>query len=134
MKKKIVIISIFLFIILLFSFQRVRIDVPDTEVTIYKNYALGERALYFEEYLPITLSNEEDIDELFSHINSLRYRKRLFPAYMDIIGYTYMIEWEENTIYIIGYKYFIYRSIKGDLTFGSFKFLDDYDWIKVLDS
>jgi hypothetical protein len=134
MKKKLIIISIVLVAILPFYFRKVRIDVPNTEVTIYKNYALGNRVPSFEEYVPIILSDQDDIDELFSHINSLRYRSRLFPRYMDIIGYTYMIEWELNTISIIGYKYFVSRSIRGDVTFRSFEFLDDYDWIKMSNS
>jgi len=134
MKKTLIIISLVLVIILLFCFRRVRIDVPDTEVTIHKNYALGERLPYFEEYEPIILTDQDDIAELFSHLNSMRYHDRLFPRYSDIIGYTYMIEWEQNTITIIGYKYFAYRGINGDITFGSFEFLDDYDWIMVPNS
>lgn len=134
MKKTLIIMSIILVIILLFCFRRVNIDVPDSQVTIYKNYALGDRVPSFEEYVPIILTDQNDIDELFGHINSLRYRDRIFPRYLDIIGYTYMIEWNKDTITIIGYKYFVSRRFKGDVTYGSFEFLDDYDWIVVPDS
>jgi len=108
--------------------------VPSTEVTIYKNYALGGRTPDFEAYEPIILTSQSDIDELFGSINSLRYRQRLLPRQLDIIGYTYMIEWDEHAILIMGYKYFIYNSVECVVTYGDFEFLDHYDWIQAIEA
>lgn len=128
MKKIFLFISFVCFIFLLGCANSMEIAVPDNQVVIEKNVILGESNNSLILYTPITLIDQEDIDELFENINFVKC-KRENHVMLNIVGYCYRISWDDFSISIVNDEYFYYNGDLYEIVQGSFtSFLDEYSF------
>jgi hypothetical protein len=127
MKKGLVLLTIFMVSALIGCSEKSDFDVPVSDITLYKNYALGEFPPNVTAYNSIILTESNDISSFISNLNKINY-KSANNIQFDIWGFTYKIVFDDNDISIISDKYFYLNGELYRITFGNFNYLNDYDW------
>ncbi len=127
MKKLLVLLMVFMLLLLSGCSEKLNFDMPTSDITLHKNYALGEYPINVVSYNSIILSESVDNTSFISNLNKVRYREENYINF-DIWGYAYVIMFDEINISIIGNGYFYLDGKLYKITYGNFDFLDSYDW------